>query len=266
MMRDPAAPIGIFDSGLGGLTVAAAVRKLLPSEQIVYLGDTARVPYGTRSPETVQRFALENARFLRKHNIKLLVAACNTVSSVALETLRQAVPEIPVIGVIHSGVRAAIRSNARSVTVIGTRGTIRSGAYERALKEADPGLQVNAIACPLLVPLAEEGILTGPAVKEILHLYLAPLRKTPPDALLPGCTHYPLFRAALQEYLPACTQILDCAGACAGEVQELLAEHGMPAHGTGGLRCYVTDSPPGFEEQARRFLGYAPESVEPATL
>ena len=143
MTRDPAAPIGIFDSGLGGLTVAAAVRKLLPSEQIVYLGDTARVPYGTRSPETVQRFALENARFLRKHNIKLLVAACNTVSSVALETLRQAVPEIPVIGVIHSGVRAAIRSNARSVTVIGTRGTIRSGAYERALKEADPGLRNN---------------------------------------------------------------------------------------------------------------------------
>ena len=265
---DHQSPIGVFDSGLGGLTVAAAIRKILPTERIVYLGDTARVPYGPRSTETIQAFALQNAAFLRKFNIKLLVVACNTVSAVALEQLRAVMPEIAVTGVILPGVRAACETYPEKAVVIGTKGTVRSGVYIRELHNLIPALQVRAIPCPLFVPFVEEGILEGPAVREMIHLYLAELHADPPDILIPGCTHYPLLKNALFDYLPKQTKIIDCAKASAEHVAALLTKQNLhaPENASGSLECYVTDSPPGFESQAEKFLGYPPDKVEKVTL
>lgn len=261
-------PIGVFDSGLGGLTVAASIRKVLPAERIVYLGDTARVPYGPRSADTVRSFALQNAAFLQKFNIKLLVVACNTVSAVALDQLRAAMPDIPVIGVILPGVQAAAKTEAKKAVIIGTKGTIRSGAYTTELNKIKPEMKVRAIPCPLFVPLVEEGVLDGPAVREIIHLYLSELHKDPPDILIPGCTHYPLLKKALREYLPSQTEIIDSAAASAEHVAVTLSEQNLcaPIDGKGSLECYVTDSPPGFEYQAERFLGYPPDKVEKVIL
>ena len=249
-------PIGLFDSGLGGLTVVRAVREALPDEDVIYLGDTARVPYGNRSPETVELFARQDLAFLERFGIKAAIAACNTVSALALPNILPEKRDFPLGGVIVAGVEAVLATGRRKVAVLGTRGTIASGAYERALLAADPRLIVRSIACPLFVPVIEEGVTNGSIVRDIFDLYLAQLLRDPPDVVLLGCTHYPLFRPALSQYLPKDTLILDSAAAAADYLKRLLQEQGLCAEPgrAGTAQYYVTDRTPGFERLARRFL------------
>src|ERR1700757_2961217 len=191
-----ARPIGVFDSGIGGLTVVKALRNLLPNENICYLGDTARVPYGPKSSETVQRYAVELAGMLMEKKAKALVVACNTVSSVALPLLTRKFP-VPVMGVIEPGARAALQATRnRHIGVIGTRATIGSGAYEKALRASDNSVLVSSRACPLLVPLIEEGLFDDDVTDQVIVRYLEPLLSDGIDTLVLGCTHYPLLRAA----------------------------------------------------------------------
>ena len=249
-------PIGLFDSGLGGLTVVRAVRDALPGEDVIYLGDTARVPYGNRSPETVGLFARQDLAFLERFGIKAAIAACNTVSALALPDIQREERSFPLGGVILAGVEAVLATGCRKVAVLGTRGTIASGAYERALLAADPRLIVRSIACPLFVPVIEEGVTNGAIVREIFDLYLAQLLRDPPEVVLLGCTHYPLFRPALSQYLPKDTLILDSAAAAADYLSRLLKKNGLCAEPgrAGTAQYYVTDRTPGFERLARRFL------------
>jgi len=249
-------PIGIFDSGIGGLTVARALRRRLPGENILYLGDTARVPYGVKSKETIQRYALECSLFLLNRGVKLIVVACNTVSAVALPHLRE-ILRAPMIGVLEPGVAEALQAaGVRRVGVIGTPSTIQSQAYQARLKEVAPALDVRAKACPLLVPLAEEGRLEGPVVQRVLHEYLSPFKRVGIDALILGCTHYPLFKPALREYFGEGTHLVDSAEAAARSVEEALLREGMlRTHGEGAVQCYVTDLPRRFQTLARLFFG-----------
>jgi glutamate racemase len=247
------ASIGIFDSGVGGLTVQKAILERLPGLDTVYLGDTARVPYGTKSPEVVTQYSLRNARFLLGHRPELLVVACNTASAVALPAMRAALG-VPVLGVVEPGARAAARaSRSGRIGVIGTESTVASGAYQAALRAARPDAEVLARACPLFVPLAEEGW-TDPAdevVRGVVRRYLAPFREAGVDALVLGCTHYPLLRAAIAAELPD-VALVDSADAIASEVEARLGR--LPSAG-GAHRFFVTDTPGRFLRVARRFLG-----------
>ena len=261
-------PIGIFDSGLGGLTIARAIQTALPGESVIYLGDTARVPYGDKSVDSIIRYAHEDVEFMLSRGVKLIVAACNTVSAVALESLHADYPDAPVIGVIGSGVRAALETGARSIAVIGTRATINSDAYRRELHKQDHSLKVDSIACPLLVPLAEEGLTSGTVLEGVFDFYLQQYRSAPPDALLLGCTHYPLFRDALDRYFQGKVRLIDSAKACAEAVREYLETNSktaqpdnIPHH-----RYFVTDLAAEFNEQATRFLGRLPSRVEKINL
>lgn len=249
-------PIGLFDSGLGGLTVVRSVRRMLPGEDVIYLGDTARVPYGNRSAETVKQFARQDLAFLERFGIKAAIAACNTVSALALPELQQEPRPFPLGGVIVAGVEAILATGLRKVAVLGTRGTIASGAYEKALLAADPRLIVRSISCPLFVPVIEEGVTGGEIVRSVFDLYLSHLLRDPPEVVLLGCTHYPLFRPALKRYLPADTLILDSADAAADYLRRMLERNGLSAEPgrTGTAQYYVTDRTPGFERLARRFL------------
>lgn len=261
-------PIGVFDSGLGGLTVAAALQKRLPNESVVYLGDTARVPYGDKSVDSIITYARQDVAFMRSRGVKLIVAACNTVSAVALEQLHRDNPTEAILGVIESGVTAAVSAGARSITVIGTRATINSDAYRRALHKLDHALRVESIACPLFVPLAEEGITSGALVAGVFDVYLKHVKENPPDALLLGCTHYPLFQNALREYFDNRTRIIDSAGACAEAVQKYLTDHQIAAHAENHATAgyFVTDLPSEFNRHAIRFLGQLPARVEKVKL
>jgi glutamate racemase len=234
-------PIGIFDSGIGGLTVLKALRSRLPTESYVYLGDTARLPYGTKSADTVERYALRAAAFLAEHQVKMLVVACNTASSTALPALQRAF-EIPVIGVVEPGARAAVRLTRGRVGVIGTESTVASGAYERALRELRAGLCVVAQACPLFVPLAEEGWFEHPVTREVARIYLAPLSEAGVDTVILGCTHYPLLRGAIAEGLGPGVELVDSASSVAAVVAAVVEERGLEAAGGGGLRVLVTDA------------------------
>ncbi len=257
-------PIGVFDSGVGGLTVLRALRARFPAEPMVYLGDTARVPYGTKSAEVVTRYSLRNAAFLGAQDVKLLVVACNTASSVALPALR-ATLGIPVVGVIEPGARAAARaSRSGAVGVLGTPGTIRSGAYQRALAAERPGLRIEVQACPLFVPLAEEGWVHGDVPRLVARTYLAPMRQAGIDTLVLGCTHYPLLRGVLAEELGPGVTLVDSAEATADEVGALLGSGGVGAApgGTGSLRVVVTDLPERMPELSARFLGERVERAE----
>ncbi|MEM9192547.1 MAG: glutamate racemase [Myxococcota bacterium] len=256
-------PIGVFDSGLGGLTVAAAVRRRLPEEAVVYLGDTARVPYGTRSRATVIRYARSCARKLVAHDIKLLVVACNTVSAVALDMLRVEL-DIPVLGVIGPGARAGVAASRRGrLGVIATAGTVGSGAYTRAVAAEDTRAEVFGQAAPLLVPLVEDGWLTGEVPRLCCERYLAPLAAREIDALILGCTHYPLLRGTVEEVLEGfqgeTVPVVDSAEATAEELVRLMDERELRAdhsHGSNGrLTLLVTDLPGRFAEVASRFLG-----------
>src|SRR6266571_2632492 len=215
-------PIAVFDSGIGGLTVVKALRDLLPNENISYLGDTARVPYGPKSPETVQRYAIELAEILMTQDAKALVVACNTVSSVALPALTEKF-SVPVIGVIEPGARAALAATRnRHIGVIGTRATIRSGAYENALRKTDGDVRVISRACPLLVPLIEEGLLNDDVTDRMIIRYLEPLLADEIDTLVLGCTHYPLLTGAIARVLKRQIMIVDSAQNCARAVEEML--------------------------------------------
>jgi glutamate racemase len=232
-------PIGIFDSGIGGLTVLRALRARLPRERFVYLGDTARLPYGTKSSETVARYALRAGRFLAARDIKLLVVACNTASATALPALAATLP-VPVIGVVEPGAAAAARRTLGRVGVIGTESTIASGAYTRALLAVRPDLEVTAAACPLFVALAEEGWFDHPVTREVAAIYLAPLAAAGVDTLILGCTHYPLLRAAIAAGIGHGVALVDSAQAVADAVA-----HTLPCAGTGaggGVEVLVTDA------------------------
>lgn len=258
---DRAAPIGVFDSGLGGLTVARAVAEALPRETLVYLGDTARVPYGTRSAETVIRYARSCGRALTQHGIKLLVVACNTVSAVALDMLRVEL-DLPVVGVIEPGARAAARATRSGrIGIIGTAGTVASGAYPRAVAGVETKAEVTQLAAPLLVPLAEEGWIDGEVPRLVVERYLTPLiQKADIDTLVLGCTHYPLLREVIDAEVARIAgrplAVVDSGVAAASELATLLSERELDAEsGEGGLRLMVTDRPGRFAEVASRFLG-----------
>jgi glutamate racemase len=256
-------PIGVFDSGIGGLTVLSALVKELPGEDTLYLGDTARVPYGTRSPETVLRYAQRVSNQLWHRGIKALVIACNTASTHALEQLKDVghAAGIPVFGVIEPGVFAACRATKnQSVGILGTEATIRSERYQRLL--ANEGLAVKAIACPLFVALAEEGWADDPVAATVAARYLSSL-KGGPDTVILGCTHYPLLRNAIGEALPGVT-LVDSALATASAVATVLREQSLEnARETGGTtRFLVTDNVERFQRVGRQFLGRAPEPVE----
>lgn len=261
-------PIGIFDSGLGGLTVVSAIRHALPSEDIIYLGDTARVPYGDRSIDTIREFTAQDLKFLIGKGVKAIVAACNTVSSVALDDMKQHMPQIPLLGVIESGVDAVICSGKCRVAVLGTRATINSDSYRRAIHALNPSLLVESIACPLFVPFAEEGITEGKLAEAVLDLYLKDLRNNPPEVLLLGCTHYPLFKNVLTSYLPKSVTIIDSATAAAEYIKRFLVNNSIVAskENIGRERYYVTDFSSDFHRQAQRFLGWKVRHVEKVTL
>lgn len=252
--------IGIFDSGVGGLTVQRAILAALPSADTIYLGDTARVPYGTKSAETVTQYSLRNARLLVSHRIDLLVVACNTASAVALPALEAALP-IPVLGVVEPGARVAARaSRSGRIGVIGTQGTVSSGAYQAAIRRERPGAEVLAQACPLLVPLAEEGW-TDPedeVVQGVVRRYLAPFREQAVDTLVLGCTHYPMLAGMLGLVMGDGVSLVSSADETAKDVYRVLTNAGLlrpdsappPEH-----RFVATGDQAPFAQLAQRFLG-----------
>jgi glutamate racemase len=246
-------PIGIFDSGIGGLTVLASLQRRLPGERYIYLGDTARLPYGTKSAETVVRYALRAADFLAGHGIKMLVVACNTASAAALPALEQ-VMTVPVVGVVSPGARVAVALTSGSVGIIGTESTVASGAYIRAVHALRPEVEVIARACPLFVPLAEEGWWDHPVTREVAQLYLEPFTGGRVDTLILGCTHYPLLRGAIAATVGDRVQLVDSAEAIAGEVAEVVARSGMAAPTAGSLRLLVTDAAARITRIARLIL------------
>ncbi len=254
-MSDPR-PIGVFDSGIGGLTVVKALRELLPNEDIFYLGDTARVPYGGKSATTVERYSLEMADMLLEENVKLVVIACNSASAVALGRLEQTL-SVPVIGVIKPGAQAAVAATrSQHVGVIGTRATIKSGAYERELRALNPDINVTARACPLLVPLIEEGWLDDGLTDHVIARYLGPLTQEGVDTLVLGCTHYPLLADAIGRFLAGKAKLVDSAHTCAKAVEQLLDRHSLRASrgGAASLQVALTDAPDTFLAVARRAL------------
>jgi len=249
-------PIGVFDSGIGGLTVVSALRRLLPDESIYYIGDTARVPYGGKSPTTVQRYSLEIASLLLREDAKTIVVACNTASSVALEALQAQLP-VSVSGVIAPGAEAAIAVTRNGhIGVIGTRATIKSGSYERALRALTPDVRVSATACPLLVPLIEEGWLASDITDEVLLHYLRPMVDAGIDTLVLGCTHYPLLRPAIGRLLGESVKLVDAAENCEASVRVLLGREKLNAAAgeTGRLRVALTDPPDSFLQIANDAL------------
>jgi len=256
--RDMDSPIAVFDSGIGGLTVVGALRRELPAESVLYLGDTARVPYGGKSQKTIERYSEEIARLLIAEGAKMVVVACNTASALALEHLRSVLP-VPVEGVIEPGVQAALAATRTGhVAVIGTKATIGSGAYERGLRAMRPEIRVTAIACPLLVPLIEEGMFDDAITDAVLQRYLSPLRGSDVDAIVLGCTHYPLLAPAIKRALGPDVALVDSAANCAAVVARRLSSQRMLSSATAGsLELGFTDPPDRFLEVAGRVLGLA---------
>lgn len=267
-MKNDNRPVGIFDSGLGGLTVVSSLKHYLPHENIVYLGDTARVPYGDKSPASITRFAIENTGFLLSHGVKMIVVACNTVSSIAMPKLRSKFPGVHIIGVLEAGVEACLKAKPRSVVIIGTRATVRSDAYRQLIHSSNPQINVISIACPLFVPIVEEGLHEHPIAKMAIELYLGQIKKTRPDVILLACTHYPLLKKALREYLGTKTQIIDSAEACVEYAKKYIRGKGISADlsSNSADRYYVTDMPALFLKQAKRFLGKDLEHFEKISL
>jgi glutamate racemase len=265
---DSRSPIGVFDSGIGGLTVVRELMRQLPDESIIYFGDTARVPYGPKSPDTVRRYSREITAFLRDEGVKAVVVACNTATAHALPMLREELP-IPVIGVVEPGARAAVRaSGGGRIGVIGTAGTIASGAYERAIRALAPNACVAARACPLFVPLVEEGWLDGEATRLIAREYLEPLAAERIDTLVLGCTHYPLLKPLLAEELGARVTLIDSAEETAAETARTLDAHRLraPRGARPWTRFVASDAPEQFLRVGQRFLGAAIDRVEKHTL
>ena len=262
--KNPEAPIGLFDSGVGGLTVLRAIEQKLPREHTIYLGDTARVPYGTRSAEVISRYALLNARHLAAQGIKALVVACNTVSAHSLPLLARTLP-IPVIGVIEPGAQAAAQATrGGAIAVLATPSTVHSGAYQTALQRLVPLASVIARACPLFVPLAEEGWIEGEVPRLVAERYLSDLRRTV-DTVVLGCTHYPLLARVISEVVGAKVAVVDGAEATAQATLDLLTAQGLtrpPGPRPSQRRVLCTDLPERFRAVAERFLGRAVTDVE----
>jgi glutamate racemase len=269
---DSKLPIGIFDSGVGGLTVYRALHERLPNERFVYLGDTARVPYGTKSLATVERYAVENSKFLEAHGIKLLVVACNTASALALPAIRRAV-KVPVVGVIEPGARAAVNAALdRRIGVIATEATVQSRAYAQAIASINPDVSVIEKACPLFVSLAEEGWADSDVARIVAKDYLSELRDNSVQALVLGCTHYPILRNAISDAIGFDVKLIDSGEATAGEVEALLDQ--MELSNESRIfdherelcddldHFYVTDAATRFAKVAERFLGSAPSRLE----
>jgi glutamate racemase len=249
--------IGIFDSGVGGLTVLKEVVRVLPQEDTIYLGDTARVPYGTKSPETVIRYSRQVARYLLGRDIKLLVVACNTASAVALAALQKEFP-IPIVGVIEPGARAAASvTTTGKVGVIGTAATIASSAYTKAIKRINPDIEVVTRACPLFVPLAEEGWVENEVARLTAQMYLEDLKAQGVDTLVLGCTHYPILKEVIAEVMGPQVRLVDSAEETARTVAGILTEQDLlrPKGEKGNHHYYVTDIPAGFIRVGNRFLG-----------
>jgi glutamate racemase len=262
-----AAPIGVFDSGLGGLTVAHAIMRRLPSERLVYFGDTARVPYGPKSPDTVRRYSREIAAFLLDQGVKAIVVACNTATAHALPMLRDEL-DVPVLGVVEPGARAAVRATRSGrIGVIATDGTIRSGAYVRAIHHASPDATVTALACPLFVPLVEEGWTDHEATRLVAREYLEPISRQGVDTLVLGCTHYPLLKPLIAEVVGPGVRLIDSAEETAADTVRMLDEHGLASAATDGEHRFVaSDDPQQFLALGQRFLGDAIECVEIRSL
>lgn len=260
-------PIGVFDSGVGGLTVFREIARVLPYESITYLGDSARVPYGTKSPQTVVRFSLEAARHLSRHDIKMLVVACNTATAAALPALEKAL-EIPVIGVIEPGARAAAAVTRGRVGVIATEGTVRSNAYRDAILRINPGIHVVQSSCPLFVPLAEEGWANTRVAMEVAEIYLRPLLDSEIDTLVLGCTHYPLLRNTIEHVAGDGVAIVDSAETTAARVREELAARKLLAGRSRAPRYHflVTDAAERFQKIAGDFLETAVHHLELVAL
>ncbi len=257
-------PIGVFDSGIGGLTVLKEILHVLPDENTIYLGDTARVPYGIRSPETVVRYSFENTKFLSSKDIKVLVVACNTASSVSLDAIKSRV-SIPVIGVIEPGAKAAVRATkSGKIGVIGTEATIKSSAYTRRIKAIDQRVEVFGLACPLFVPLVEEGWTDGQITRLIAETYLAGFRNCGIDTIVLGCTHYPLLKKIIAEVVGSEVCLIDSAIEISQEIKIILEDLGMKRERQSPpfREYYVTDSPERFLRVGETFLGQQIEHIE----
>jgi len=250
-------PIGVFDSGLGGLTVVKALMKRLPAEDIVYYGDTAHLPYGSKSKESIIRFSLRNAEILLRYDIKVMVVACNSSSSYALAAIKKAVP-IPVVGVIEpSAAKAVAVSKNKKVGIIATHATINSQAYIKAIHRLDSSVRIFANAAGLLVPLVEEGWVNSPIAVKIVRQYLQPLRGKKIDTLILGCTHYPLLKPVFRKILGPSVTLIDAAVETASRVEDILKEKEVVAERRAGrLKCFISDRPQEFESIARRFLAF----------
>lgn len=256
-------PIGMFDSGLGGLTVMQKLVQTLPHESIVYFGDTARLPYGTKSPETIVRYSIENSNFLIQKDVKMLVVACNTASAHALDTLQQKF-SIPVMGMIEPGARSAVYATKNGrIGVLGTKGTINSQSYQKAILLLQPNISLFPIACPLFVPLVEEGYVDHPATRIMIEEYLRPLLEQKIDTLLLGCTHYPLLGNVIRSVIGNEVNIVDSAAACAEQVDKILIEEQLKRnrHEFPEYDFYVSDDPGKFCMLGESFLGTPIEKV-----
>jgi glutamate racemase len=250
-------PIGVFDSGIGGLTVVRALSARLPHENIVYFGDTARVPYGPKSPQVVREYAAQDAGFLMGHRVKMVVVACNTVSAVALDVV-QKLARVPVVGVIQPGAEAAVRASVkRRIGIIGTQATVNSDAYAHAIRSLAPEVHVISTACPLFVPLAEEGWIDHQVTRLVAKEYLFPLTLEKIDTLILGCTHYPVLAPAIEAAVGTGVTLIDSGLAAAAEVERLLDEHDLRNGSVQRphLQFFVSDIPAKFAEVGERFLG-----------
>jgi glutamate racemase len=258
-------PIGIFDSGVGGLTVFREVSRLLPNEPLIYLGDCARVPYGTKSAETVRRYSREAADFLIGRGIGALVVACNTATAAALPDLEKSL-DLPVVGVVEPGAQAAVAATRGKIGVIATEGTVRSGAYTRAIKRLRPDAEVIEAACPLFVPLAEEGWANTRVAREVAEVYLTPLVDAGIDTLVLGCTHYPILRNTIQQVVGQAITIVDSAETTARRVAELIGHVGRPGEAPGEHLFLVTDATERFRKIAGEFLDHDVDNLELVSL
>jgi glutamate racemase len=261
-------PVGIFDSGIGGLTVVKAVNRLLPNEDIVYLADTARFPFGNKSKSTIEKYSLEISEFLIHKDVKMIIIACNTASSLGIEAVRK-VYDLPVLGVIGPGARTALKiSKNRKIGVIGTRATINSGSYIKALKLVDPNVEIFSVPTPLLVPLAEEGWNNSDITKKVAEIYLASLLEKEIDTLILGCTHYPLIKEMIGEILGRRVNLVDSAEALALEARQILIEKQMAREDQrpGKIKYYTTDAPESFIETGSRLIDLDLGSAEQAVI
>jgi glutamate racemase len=269
-MSDPR-PIGVFDSGIGGLTVVKELQRLMPSERILYLGDTARTPYGNRSEATIRTFGVQAARFLMNMDIKMLIVACNTVSAVALEAIRELTRDIPVIGVVLPGSKAAVlRTAEKKIGVIGTTATIQANAYAKNIQALDPSVKVYGKPCPLFVPIVEEGMLETEIARLTAQYYLYELVDFGIDCLILGCSHYPLLMEVIQGTVGTNIQLIDSAFWTAKEAQDIL--HALDAlnetrrDGLAESLFYLTDLTPNFQENGRKFMGHEIKNLEKIDL